>query len=443
MTGASQLPTPLAGWDVAARSGRTDSPPGRLRRWATRAGGRHRAADLGMFLLASLSLVSDDTSLVHGWVGVPHGLRVADAVFGGIALAGIFWRRRYPVAYGLYVLPVACFASVAGLATLVATFTVAVHRRWQVAVPYAVASAATAFPAGLLYTDDDEYWTLMVASTATTLAFCGWGMYTRARRQLVESLRDRAHRAEAEQLLRADRARRDERQRIAREMHDVLAHRLSLLAVHAGALELRPDAPAEHVSRAAGVIRATAREALQELRDVVAVLRESTDPDVRERPQPTLEDLPALVAECRAAGSAVTATLRLPEGGAAVPVAAGRAVYRIVQESLTNARKHAPGSTVELAVTGSPGAGLGVVVRSRLAVGRLVDPMPGSGSGLVGLAERTALVGGRLQAAPEAGDFVVRAWLPWSGDAQGGGNRYGSGGTDEAEIAHGPDGART
>ena len=101
-------------------------------------------------------------------------------------------------------------------------------------------------------------------------------MFVRARRQLVVSLRDRAERAEAEQQLRVEQARQAERARIAREMHDVLAHRISLLSLHAGALEFRPDAPPEEVARAAGVIRASAHEALEDLREVIGVLRDVT-----------------------------------------------------------------------------------------------------------------------------------------------------------------------
>ena len=163
----------------------------------------------------------------------------------------------------------------------------------------------------------------------------GWGLFVRARRELVRSLRAQADRA-------GDEARAAERQRIAREMHDVLAHRLSLLSVHAGALEFRPDAPAEEVAEAAGVIRESARAALEELREVIGVLREEERGDgPPEPPQPALADLPALVEESRAAGMRLTAQIEL--GDVAPPPALGRTAYRIVQEGLTNARKHAPG----------------------------------------------------------------------------------------------------
>ena len=102
----------------------------------------------------------------------------------------------------------------------------------------------------------------------------GWGLFVRAQRELVLSLRERAERLEAEQRLRVEQAREAERRRIAREMHDVLAHRVSLLSLHAGALEFHPDASAEEVAEAAAVIRASAHAAMQELRDVIGVLRE-------------------------------------------------------------------------------------------------------------------------------------------------------------------------
>ena len=138
----------------------------------------------------------------------------------------------------------------------------------------------------------------MTWGVVITLAVLAWGMFVRARRQLIVSLRDRAERAEAEQQLRVAQARQLERTRIAREMHDVLAHRISLLSLHAGALEFRPDAPPEEVARAAGVIRASAHDALQDLREVIGVLRAETTGEAthRSRPQPTLADLPALVA---------------------------------------------------------------------------------------------------------------------------------------------------
>jgi signal transduction histidine kinase len=240
-----------------------------------------------------------------------------------------------------------------------------------------------------------------------------WGMFVRARRQLVLSLRDRAEQAEAEQELRVQQARQVERTRIAREMHDVLAHRISLLSLHAGALEFRPDAPPDEVAKAAGVIRSSAHQALHDLREVIGVLREDQADEAPVPPQPTLGDLPALVDESRQAGMRVRLHdgVRRPDEP---PASVGRSAYRVAQEALTNARKHAPGVTVDVTVEGGPGVGLTVEVRNPAPVGAAASGIPGAGTGLVGLTERVQLAGGKL-AHGRTGDgaFRVRAWLPW------------------------------
>jgi signal transduction histidine kinase len=172
-----------------------------------------------------------------------------------------------------------------------------------------------------------------------TAAIIAWGMYVRARRQLVLSLRERAERAEAEQQMRVEQAQAHERARIAREMHDVLAHRISLLSMHAGALEFRPDAPPEEIARAAGVVRASAHQALEDLREVIGVLREeSLDGDPERRSRRSRRSRPAR----RVARGRHARQLRVPvRGSRRVPDGVGRNAYRIVQEALTNARKHA------------------------------------------------------------------------------------------------------
>jgi len=243
-------------------------------------------------------------------------------------------------------------------------------------------------------------------------AAVGWGLFIHSRRQLVLSLRDRAARAETEARLRAEQAQRRARDEIAREMHDVLGHRLSLLSVHAGALEFRPGAPAEEVVRAAKVIGENAHLALQDLREVLGVLRAP----VGELPQPTIGDVQQLVAESGRAGMRVA----LHEDTAGpVPDLAGRTAYRVVQEALTNARKHAPGAEVQVRLAGAPGQGLTVEVCNRPPGPRSVPapgapPGRGTGQGLAGLAERVALAGGALEHGPTgAGGWRLAARLPW------------------------------
>src|SRR6185369_13138757 len=149
-----------------------------------------------------------------------------------------------------------------------------------------------------------------------------WGMFRRSRRQ---AQRERAGRAEAVEQLRVEQIRYAERTRIAREMHDVLAHRISLLSLHAGVLEFRPDAPPEEVARAAGVIRASAHQALEDLREVIGVLREGTAPgeEPPSPPQPTLAGLPGLLEESRAAGMTLRAEVGVDDLEA-VPEVVGR-----------------------------------------------------------------------------------------------------------------------
>jgi signal transduction histidine kinase len=207
-------------------------------------------------------------------------------------------------------------------------------------------------------------------------------------------------------------------------MHDVLAHRLSLLATYAGALAFRPDAPPEQLARAAEVIRSGVHESLDELREVIGVLRDDTLPDLAagRAPLPDIAWLPGLVEESRAAGMPVTAAgsaWPAADAPTGVPDTIGRTVYRVVQEGLTNARKHAPGEPVQVTHNGKPGAGLDVSVVNRLGpaltpgtVGA-ADRLPGSGAGLIGLTERLELAGGRLSYRAEDGEFRLHAWLPW------------------------------
>ncbi|GIJ19840.1 sensor histidine kinase [Micromonospora lutea] len=341
---------------------------------------------------------------------------LADALLGLACVVALWWRRRWPVGLALVTLPLTMFSMTAAVPLLIIYFTVVVHRRTAIALAITAGGLVTNMFFALLRPEPgNPYWVSTAWGVVFTLLVLAWGMFVRARRQLVLSLRERAERAEAEQQLRVAQARQLERTRIAREMHDVLAHRISLLSLHAGALEFRPDAPAQEVARAAGVIRGSAHAALQDLRKVIGVLRaEISLSDEPERPQPTLDDLPGLISESRAAGVRVDLReqVRAPD---LLPVAVGRSVYRIVQEGLTNARKHAPGAAVTVEIGGAPADGLSVEIRNRWPVGEPAAlAIPGTGTGLIGIGERVTLAGGRLEhGRDERGDFRLAAWLPW------------------------------
>jgi signal transduction histidine kinase len=343
-------------------------------------------------------------------------LILADLIGGMLSCLALWFRRRWPVAVALFVAPIGAFSTLATGAGVVALFGLAVRRPFRTAAPVYAAYLATV-PIYLVVRPESqpEDAALTPLLMAAVVAF---GMYVRARRELLRSLADRAERAETEQALRVEQARHQERARIAREMHDVLGHRLSLLSLHAGALEYGRAASVEETARAAKVIRDSAHQALDDLRAVIGVLREDggmdSRPDGPEPPQPTLAQLPELLDESRRGGMDLDAQLDLGDL-VEVPSSVGRHAYRIVQEGLTNARKHAEHSPVRLRIGGSPAAGLEIELRNRIPIdGGPSLESDGTSAGLLGIEERAALVGGRLSHGPTAdGDFRLWAWLPW------------------------------
>ena len=246
--------------------------------------------------------------------GLDGPLLVFDVIGGAALCLALWWRRRWPFGLGLASVPIVAFSSSAGLAGLIVLFTVAAYRRWQLAFLVAGLQLAM-FPVYRAVQPDDDSLPPLAFFVIQTLAYAAivaWGMFIRGRRQ---SPRERVRHAEAQQELRLEQVRYAERTRIAREMHDVLAHRISLLSLHAGALEFRPDAPPEEVARAAAVIRASAHQALEDLRAVIGVLRDGPDGEAPQPPQPTLAALPGLLEESRAAGMLLHADVRLARPG--------------------------------------------------------------------------------------------------------------------------------
>ncbi len=380
------------------------------------ADGRRSARDwIVDVLMYVVAIAVGGLILAETWPEHGDAMAAVDIALGVVVFVALWWRRSRPDAVGVVASAAAIASGLAAGPAVMAGFNVAMRgsrRGILIVVAISIVGALT-FP--LIYPPRDGYLLNVVIGALITAVVFGWGMFARARREQLLTLRDRAARFEAEQRQRVEQARDAERRRIAGEMHDVLAHRVSLLSLHAGALEFRPDAPPEEIAEAAGVIRASARAALEELREVIGVLRDGGDGSAPEPPQPTLAEIPALVEESRTAGMRVTCRIDVA-GAATAPAALGRTAYRIVQEGLTNARKHAPAAAVDVAVTGGAGE-LVVAVVSRRPVGVAVaaDALPGAGSGLIGLNERVALAGGVLHHGTDvAGDFVLRATLPWT-----------------------------
>jgi len=239
------------------------------------------------------------------------------------------------------------------------------------------------------------------------------------RRLLVNLLRERNDYLEQARSLSASAARLEERNRIASEMHDLLGHRLSLISVHAGALELAAARQAPPLSGQAELLRTTAGTAMEELREILGVLRHA-DPagmagmagmaDESGSGRGTREDISALVTESRRTGGAVELDWSVPES-AALGDRTRQAIHRVVREGLTNVLKHASGAPARVAVR-SAGGGIEVSVTNDVprVEGR---SQGGTRSGLAGLQERISLLGGGFEAgALTNGGFRVAAWLP-------------------------------
>lgn len=369
------------------------------------------AITVGIAVLVATSLIP----VIDG--SAPDWARVVDPVVAvaAVVLVPVVFRRPVEAAVALAVLvsvsPAATPASTAAL------FVVALRYRMRRGVPVALLGIAAHAAQGAIRPNESiGYGWWLVLFVAVHAALLGAAVAFGTHIALVNSLRERAERAEAEQALRVAEARHAERERIAREMHDVLAHRLSLLATYAGALEYRPDSSPRQLATAAGVVRDGIHRALGELRDVVGVLRhgDGADPDVDRAPQAGLADLDDLVAETRAAGNPVDVESYLdPE--ATPPLSLDRTAYRVAQEGLTNARKHAPGAPISMRIAGRPGDTLTLELVNQVcsepasAVAAL-----GAGTGLVGLAERAAMVDGRFShdVTPD-GRFRLRLEAPW------------------------------
>lgn len=232
------------------------------------------------------------------------------------------------------------------------------------------------------------------------------GLAVGRRRALVESLRDRAEALEREQAAIVAGTRLAERTRIAREMHDTLSHRLSVISLHAGGLAVHPDGGPGRVEETARLIQQSAQTASEELHAVLTVLRDDQH-DVRL--DPTLAEVETVLA---VSGADVRLSVDPSLTGRLSQLApsASRALMRAVSEGVGNAVKHAPGRPVTVTLSGTPGHGAQVEIRNPIGAGSGLA----GGYGLVGLRERLELAGGRLEVGRHSGEFVLRAWVPWT-----------------------------
>jgi len=375
-----------------------------LHRWALR--WWPAAVDLGLAVVVLVLTADQGTGTTDAELlgEAPAATRL---LFGtGLALL-VLVRRATP--WPLLALGAAAWAVMgAPWGLMVAGYTIAARPRRPRWFGVLLAALALLVLARMLVVSDVSLLFAVVVAVLVVGLPVLLGLWVGIRRALVAHLRDEAERLEREQLLQAERAKAQERARIAREMHDVVAHRVGLMVLHAGALEVSLADPG--AAQQAHLIRETGREALDELRHVLGVLRERADGPPLD-PQPTLADLDRLAQQSRDAGMKVSVAV---EGERRrLPATVERTAYRLVQEALTNVHKHAANAATEVGVRYGREC-LEVTVRNAGPDGPPPGLVPaGGGHGLVGLRERVTLLGGTFRAGPRVdGGFEVRASLP-------------------------------
>jgi signal transduction histidine kinase len=252
----------------------------------------------------------------------------------------------------------------------------------------------------------------VVASTASCAAALALGLYGGARARLVEGLRERAERADRERELLAERAVAEERVRIAQELHDVVAHNVSLMVVQAQALGATiADERATETTRA---IADLGRQTMAEMHRTLTLLRADGGEDAELAPQPGLANLDKLLEQSRAAG--LEAELVIEGEPRPLAQAVDLSAFRIVQEALTNVIKHAAGARTEVTLSYRDDGLMLTIVDSGDESNRSASALPGEGHGVIGMRERANLFGGTLTAEPRPGHgFAVRASLPYAG----------------------------
>jgi signal transduction histidine kinase len=372
---------------------RPDRPAGTPARWWLEPRAQRwfkAAAEVMILVLAAIDAIPS-------WTGPPAWDR--DWIVSALAVAGLLLRRRWSLVSWLLCLPGIVWSAVL-VAPIVAVFSVAdrVRSRWVVAVVVAATFAAQVVSAQLEGTGDPGN-IAFLQGLVFAAVFAGGpaalGLLMGARRQLTAQLRQLTEFRQSERVLLAGSVLAEERTRLAREMHDVVSHQVSLIALQAGALRVTADSDATR--EIAGTIRALSVRTLEELRVMIGVLRGGQLGDLA--PQPRLSDIPRLVAD---SGLPVSLDSELPPDRD-WPDAVQRAAYRSVQEGLTNVRKHAHGAPVNVRLRVS-GPLLLVQVHNDAPPGLPlpapgpVTALPDGGHGLIGLRERAELLGGQLQA---------------------------------------------
>ena len=367
-------------------------------------------------------LAAEVLAMARPWHGGDRDFGVGAGVLIGVSVLVLWWRRSHPIAVTLFASAVALALPVTGnpggphVAVLVGVFSVGLyessrHRSQGVALLVATLGALHGLLEGFDRNLAIEQ--LLVGFTVPAVVWFAADRI-RGRNDYLSLLEDRAQRSQREKQTEKERAVAEERARIARELHDVVAHRVSMMTVQANAARMVVASDAQRAELSMQSVTDAGKQAMSELRTLVDVLRPESDGQP-EAPQPGLDDIDALIGGVADTGLAVTC--QVTGDPQPLPTAVGLSTYRIVQEALTNALKHAgPTASVQVTIDHSPDEIVIIVVdngHGALTSNRRAAPV---GHGIIGMKERVALFGGHLEAGPRADrGFRVAATIPTSG----------------------------
>ncbi|WP_283781387.1 sensor histidine kinase [Streptomyces kronopolitis] len=379
--------------------------------WETRRAMLFDVSLVVLFPLANPAVVLAD-GVQSNPLGIPAPVIATLAVLGGLT---VVLRRRYPASVAVASIVLLPLVLPPFSALQVGLYTVAKYGRSRRQLLVISGTAAAVLLAWSFLVDvSAEFLLAMFLLVSMVVAPVLLGMYRGAKQSLLVNLRERAERLEREQHLKEAQARMQERARIAREMHDVVSHRVSLMVVHAGALEAGAGGDNEVARKTGALIGQMGRQALNELRDVLNVLRMDQPGEQDAAPsQPTLGDVTTLVEESRSTGARID--LDITGTSRDLDADLGAALYRLVQEGLTNACKHASGAPVRVEVHHRTDT-VRVRVENDAPQGPSGTALPSGGRGLVGLGERVGALGGSFTSGDlPGGGFAIEATVPLAG----------------------------